>query len=164
MTKRFTTMKDCTCQFHSCWGLPCRHMLALYQFLQLPDVPEGVVADRWKKKSAADVLAARRNLLQQLPGSLQVSAQTATRTWSDRDRYSYIVSESKAVCEHASKSDAAVEILIKHLDLAKEEIARKIIAGQPSTRNVPIQNPPTQVAKGRPQSRRFESAGKNTGR
>ena len=161
MTVRFTTESDCTCQFQSCWGLPCRHMLALYLQMGKDKVPEGVVAERWKKKSAQDVVAARRKLLQQLPGSLQVRAQTTTvRPWTDRDRYSYIVSESKAVCEHASKSDVGVEILIKHLDRAKQEIAQEITAGQPSSSAVLINNPPHKPKRGRPEGRRIESSGK----
>ena len=161
MTVRFTTESDCTCQFQSCWGLPCRHMLALYLQMGKDKVPEGVVAERWKKKSAQDVVAARRKLLQQLPGSLQVRAQTTTdRPWTDRDRYSYIVSESKAVCEHASKSDVGVEILIKHLHRAKQEIAQEITAGQPSSSAVLINNPPHKPKRGRPEGRRIESSGK----
>ena len=162
-TKRITSTTSCTCQFNTCWGLPCRHMLALYHYLCLPRVPHGVVAIRWKKKSSEDTSSARMTLLRQLPKDTHQDG-TPTSVMSDRDRFAFLICESRAVCEHAAKSDIASDILLKYLDKARVEIATVISTKRPISQAIVVNNPPHNVPSGRPQSTRIESSGKSYGK
>ena len=86
------------------------------------------------------------------------------RKMTDRERFAYLVSESKAVCENACKSDYGQEILINKLDEARKEISQHALAlasaSVPSrlAGSVRIQNPAA-PKPGRPQQRRIPNAG-----
>ena len=48
---RQTTQTNCTCLFHSCWGLRCRHMFRVYLENRITRVPEEVITPFWLVKS-----------------------------------------------------------------------------------------------------------------
>ncbi len=50
-----TTFKNCSCQFPSCWRLPCRHMLRLLLHVGSTNVTQQVVADL-RSVVSADIL------------------------------------------------------------------------------------------------------------
>ena len=46
-TEHFTCKLWCSCQFPAHWGLPCRHMLAVWHREGHSTIPDGVVHARW---------------------------------------------------------------------------------------------------------------------
>jgi MULE transposase domain len=46
-----TTLKECSCQFPTCWGVPCRYMLRLFSVMQIQDICS-LVDTQWKNVSA----------------------------------------------------------------------------------------------------------------
>lgn len=167
---RHMTINACTCQFQSCWGLPCRHMLRLYFQLQMVEIPEGVVKPRWFTTHDAEYVAqAKRDLLRTLPmeaGSYANKERKMTRS----ERYNYLLSESKAICEVAAISEAAMEVMVKGLDKAKLEISKLELPNDfdeddmhsldPSLFPFDVRNPGLPVPYGRAQTKRKENSGK----
>ena len=166
---RHVTAYACTCQFQNCWGLPCRHMLRLYFQLQMAHIPEGVVRQRWFTYDAEYVEQAKRNLLRALPmegGSFASMERKMTRS----ERYNYVLSECKSACEVAAMSDEALEVLVNHLDRAKQEISKlelhnnlvedEMHSLDPRLFPTNVLNPGLPVPIGRAQTKRNENTGK----
>ena len=161
---RHVTTHACTCQFPSCWGLPCRHMLRLYLQLQLPEMPEGVVKQRWCTHSIEYIAQEKRKLLRTMPIDNVFSQSQAKMTRFDR--YRYLLHESKSICEIAALSEASMDVLVKHLDMAKLEISKLQLDDSYETSMDPslfpsdVLNPGLPQAIGRPATKRKENHGK----
>ena len=63
---RVTTLDGCSCQYLTCYGMPCRHMLYLYVLQQL-ELRVELFDARWKQRSDAAKLAAEQALLLRRP-------------------------------------------------------------------------------------------------
>ena len=92
---RRTTLQSCSCQFLTCYGLPCRHMLQVYT-LEQAELPLDLFDGRWKQRSSAEVLAAEQALLQRRPAR----GASGPRSLPDRsERYGLIVAAARGVAE-----------------------------------------------------------------
>lgn len=165
---RHTTLYGCTCQFPSCWGLPCRHMLRLYLHLQHTEVPQGVVRDRWMTRDAAYIAEQKRKLLRTTPLlTLTGRENTQPQQMSRSERFTYLMFECKSLGEVASATEDAMDILVKHLDLARAKIAELQLPDEldnhgfsPDLFPNGVLNPGLPTTKGRPQTKRIESSGR----
>ena len=168
---RHTTLHGCTCQFPTCWGLPCRHMLRLLLHLQVAEVPHGVVRSRWMIHDASYVTHKKRELLRTAPMSILPRGSSSNmRKMTRAERYAFLTSECKSLSEVASAAEEAGDILVKHLDLARAEIAQlqlPVDEGMNTHSFNPrlfpngVLNPGLPTPHGRPQSKRIESSGKS---
>ena len=167
------TMTTCSCQFQTCWGLPCRHMLRLYTQAGITSMPTDVIARRWVKISAEEEVARTRELLKTvpLPRNSASSKSTASRPMNQQERYSFCNIESKAVIELASNSREGMDVFVRYLDACKEELRRLGIdhpqanttTGHPpgptnAQASTTVLNPPTTHKRGKPQSKRKKSS------
>ena len=116
---KIVTITSCTCQFQTCWGLPCRHMLRLHFQLQSPQFPNGVVKQRWLTLNSQKIVELKRQLMRSLPPEGGV---VPNREMTRDERFGYLNSECKGIAEIAALTTEAMNILVKHLDQAKEEI------------------------------------------
>ena len=168
---RHVTSHACTCQFHTCWGLPCRHMLRLYLQLNVTEIPQGLVKSRWLKHDEKYVEERKRILLRTVP--MQNNPCNKPRKMTRFDRYNYLLSESKSLVEIASTSEETMEVLVKHLDMAKSQISKLPFVEDleqeahsldptlfPTTI---VLNPGLPIAHGRPQTKRKDNFGKYMG-
>ena len=164
---RHASIYACTCQFQSCWGIPCRHMLRIYLQLQLPTIPDGVVKQCWWTHDAEYIQQQKRKLLRTIP--MQVNIDNTRRDMTRAERYNYLLSESKSLAEVASISEQAMEIFVKHIDMAKEDINKldlpQNLEGEahsfdPSLFPSNILNPGLPLSLGRPETKRKENHGK----
>lgn len=58
--KLSVTANSCHCKFWNTMSLPCRHILAIRQKLQLPLYDSRIVLDRWKVKYMEEVLNSKK--------------------------------------------------------------------------------------------------------
>jgi len=108
---RLTTLRSCSCQFPTCYGLPCRHMLQLYT-LQQAALPLDLFDARWKRMSDAAVLAAEQALLQRRPAR----AAALPLALPDRqERHGLILAAARAVAEAGSGSQASYQFCVDSL-------------------------------------------------
>jgi hypothetical protein len=157
-TARLTSLLTCTCQFASCWGLPCRHMLRLYQHFQVPELLGNVVNSRWFKYTEQDISEKRRMLLRTLPK--ERTGVAPSRALNKQEIFSFLTAESKAVIEVASNSQEGMELFIEMLDTIKTKLhdMHPIVPG--NIVNAPHVRNPTSSTRGvgRPQTKRLKSA------
>lgn len=166
---RHTLLDRCTCQFSSCWGLPCRHMLRLYLHLQISEVPQGVVKARWITHDATYIAEQKRNLMRMAPMRILSSACDNNRQYTRSDRYTYLLSEFKSLGEVASLTEETMNMFVKHLDDFRAEIAAVQLPVATNAHsfnpelfpNGLVLNPGVPLVPGRPQSTRIRSSGEN---
>ena len=137
---RRASLLSCTCQFHSCWGLPCRHMLWLYQHFQVPLFIQGVISPRWGKHDIDDPVEKRRMLLRTLPR--EHIGQLPSRPLNRREIFCFLSSESKAVIEVASQSEEGMQVFLDCLDNAKQRLV-EMHASATHNHAPTVQNPVT---------------------
>lgn len=152
---------QCTCQFPTCWGLPCRHMLAVTHALQHKTLPRDVVAAHWRTITDKEAEDKMRTLLRTAPGEV---AAAAPRPMTQQERYAYCSAESKAVVELAASSPEAMELFVKCLDDCKDKLrALQPVLPEASTAGPSVHNPPTTHTSGKPQSKRRKAAHETLG-
>ena len=97
--QRTTTMLSCSCQFHSCFGLPCRHMLHLYLTLQV-DIPMRIVNSKWTSFTAAEV-EMRTSALRYTPRPSRQISPTANNGggMSREDRRAIVHAEARVLMD-----------------------------------------------------------------
>lgn len=163
---RLVTPFSCTCQFHSCWGLPCRHMLRVYLQMQSSSIPECVVKPRWMTHDAKYISEKKRELLRTLPASAGMQSTNVKQKMTRAERFAYLLHECKAMAETAAVTEEAMDVLVRHLDLARDEISKLQLPSdlEPHSFNPTlfpslVFNPGLPTAKGRPQTKRIESSG-----
>jgi len=54
---RMTTQHTCTCQYLSCYGIPCRHILRLLDWLGITQLPLTLFSLKWHRNSTDDNIA-----------------------------------------------------------------------------------------------------------
>jgi hypothetical protein len=118
--KRSTSLNSCSCQYATCWGLPCKHMLRLYSVLQLQDITSTIDTQR------RIVLFDTRSVL--LEALLQAPKFTAKRSlcvqeMSPRDRCCLLCSDFRGLAEIASTT----EHYTKRMRMAMEELRNTIL-------------------------------------
>jgi hypothetical protein len=102
---RTTTLQTCSCQFISCYGLPCRHILQLHT-LQQREVSLDLFDSRWKQRSPAAVLAAVQALLQRRPArSIPGPSVLPDRS----ERYTLILAAARGVAEVGAATSAGYQ-------------------------------------------------------
>ena len=182
MPPRICTMTTCSCQYYIHWGLPCRHMLRLYDTTEAPTIPSEVIADVWRVTSAEDKVNAL------LERRLNIAAEKAERTARaytnastldgvvpSQERYGVIMSECRPLAEMArARPEAFIEVrrvvqaTIKQLrGLASEVVAQASLEPtvDPTKQNSqvvaateasvpPIMNPKHKRSLGKPQQKR----------
>ena len=102
------SIKECSCQFHSSWGLPCRHMLAVIFLLATTDSFDSnnlvsSIGDKWKLLDTS-TLGERHRLLRATPVPSRIHSSSAP-CLSPTDRISIMLSEFRVVADMASSSD-----------------------------------------------------------
>ena len=117
-TTRRTTITSCTCLYHSCYGLPCRHMLRVYLNEQLNYVPEGVVASIWylktneeKEDQLSRLLTTKTTLVHPTTNESPVLTQN--------ERYTLLCAEFRSLARIGFLSH-------KHTQIIREEIINLI--------------------------------------
>ena len=95
----------CTCQFLSHWGLPCRHMVAVWHHESRLEIPDGVVHRRWLLEDEDEVqrrLYAHRAraLPRRAPRAAADAAMTAV------ERAAELAAMGKLIAEAASSTPA----------------------------------------------------------
>ena len=159
---RHASIAACTCQFPTCWGLPCRHMLRLYLHLQVTLMPPCAIRPRWYTHDAESICQQKRKLLRTVTAPSEPGNDTSRRQMTRAQRFSYLLSECKAVAESAAITEEAMELLVKHLDLANAEIAKLELpvntdaahSFDPTLFPTGIKNPGLPQAIGRPECKR----------
>lgn len=167
---RHTTLGGCSCQFPTCWGLPCRHMLRLCLHLQVLQVPRHVINPRWITHDAAHIAQQKRILLRTTTLQMPTGGSRDNQQMTRAERYNYLLSEFKSLSEVASTTEEAMNIVMNHMDLARAKIAELQLPstdGQGATHSfntdlfpTNVMNPGLPSAIGRPQRKRIESSGK----
>ena len=165
----FATMQHCSCQFPTCWGLPCRHMLALYHTMKLTKAPASIVADRWYAVSRDEAFARTKSLL--MTAYHGSNNRGSKQSMSQQERYAYLMAESKAVIELASLSNVGLELfqdtLTRCKDMLREvNVPSNLFPIHEEDNNavnvdrapLAILNPPSTHRHGKPQSKRKHSA------
>ena len=85
---------SCSCQFTSCYGLPCRHILRTCEVMQL-SVPVELCSLRWRYRDPAQVREQVEALRRRNPAPRSAPAQTLSRD----DRFGLLMSASRVVAE-----------------------------------------------------------------
>ena len=85
---------SCSCQFTSCYGLPCRHILRTCEVMQL-SVPVELCSPRWRYRDPAQVREQVEALRRRNPAPRSAPAQTLSRD----ERFGLLMSASRAVAE-----------------------------------------------------------------
>jgi hypothetical protein len=163
-THHLVTPKTCSCQFPSCWGLPCRHMLALYFNQSWDAVVEGVISTRWLTISQDEAINKFRALLNNLIGEDHGASSSFTRsqTMTQHERYAYCLAESKVVIDIAALTTSGMEAYLDCLDACKRRLrdltTTQQLQGQYGEGAPPLLNPPTSHSRPcRLQSKRRKS-------
>ena len=117
---RSTDLNSCSCQFNTCWGLPCRHMLRLYLHLKTRDAfLEGVINFFWRKLDDSTLAVKTRELLLHPCPSTLDCCTSSDKGLSPQDRYNLLSMESKSLLELGSRSDKALNVVLSCFDQAK---------------------------------------------
>ena len=120
-SNRWTTCKSCSCQYATCFGLPCRHMIRVYVHLQLRSMPPNVIQRKWRAMSASEVeMAASALRAKPRPSRRHRASEQAAQpsSLSVEDRRALVLRETQALVEAASKSDEVCYFLknaVRHL-------------------------------------------------
>ena len=103
---RSTTLTTCSCQYMTCWGLPCRHILCVHTHLQLHRLEIALFNERWRVLEPAR----HQQLLQQLLSTplLERTPATTPASMTSTDRYSLLCAEFRVLAELGSTSDGAM--------------------------------------------------------
>lgn len=161
-TTHVVTWTSCSCQFPTCWGMPCRHMLRLYMQAGVTTIPAGVIRQRWVNISPEEAQSRTKRMLQGMALPIdQSSATPRTRPMNQQERFSYCNAESKAVAELASLTKEGMDIFIQCLDLCKDRLRnvpipdiREEHASTAQTSIAQVLPPPTTHRTGKPQHKR----------
>lgn len=117
-----TTRRDgCSCQFMSCYGLPCRHVLRLLDVEQQP-VPEALFHIRWRLLDAARLRSLTEALLRCRPPRAAGAAGVVALTRDDR--YALAMGACRAVAELAATSDASYNRFRSELSLLADVLRK----------------------------------------
>ena len=109
MPERTTTTRTCSCQFPSCFGLPCRHMLRVYFQLNMNAVDMNTISSKWHVKNRAQVEMATSALRMLPKPSAQAYGRTSSghhTTLSPEDRQTSFMHEVHALRDLSRKGDA----------------------------------------------------------
>jgi hypothetical protein len=107
-TARTASLAECSCQFPSSVGLPCRHQLAVAAHLQMHDAGRLVSVAHWRPVDEGDRAALVRALLS-APLPALAAQPVARATMTKTDRFALLMSEWRGVAAAASESPAATE-------------------------------------------------------
>jgi hypothetical protein len=119
--KHQASINECSCQFHTSWRLPCRHMLAIIFQLVVSNSLESnhlisLIGDKWVLHGV-DEAEKRHHLLRAFrPPGRALSSKTPQLASSDR--IAILLSDFRVVADLASASDelmASVQIGISNL-------------------------------------------------
>ena len=120
-SNRWTTCKSCSCQYVTCFGLPCRHMIRIYAHLQLRTIPPNVIQRKWRAMSASEIeMAASALRAKPRPSRRHRASEQAAQpsSLSVEDRRALVLRETFTLVEAASKSDEVCYFLknaVRHL-------------------------------------------------
>jgi hypothetical protein len=102
---RVTTLLACSCQFTTCWGLPCRHILALLWFLKQQGdhtILLALIASQWRvdteSRAAATTLA-----LVSGAAAAAAAQHTASPRLTSTDRLTGLMNLFRPIAELASR-------------------------------------------------------------
>lgn len=107
-TPRVTTTSSCSCQFPDHHGVPCRHMIRVYQGDQenhLETFAEGMIADQWRDMTDEELESCMAAFAAALP------AVHRPQDVAPSDRYSLLTSEFRGVAELASKNKEGFDMV-----------------------------------------------------
>mmetsp|Transcript_23848 Transcript_23848/g.66155 ORF Transcript_23848/g.66155 Transcript_23848/m.66155 type:complete len:263 (-) Transcript_23848:69-857(-) len=164
--RRITAARSCSCQFNTCWGLPCRHMLRVCLELKIRvEFPEGVVKPFWNNLDRSTLAAKRRELLlHPVPVS---NSSTTTRELEPTKRFKLLAMESKKLIDLGSSSKEVMEVVLRMFDSAVAEVEALVGKHESNLSKalrghaIVVRNPVTSLRNaGRPNKKRKESAGK----
>lgn len=98
----------CSCQFPNCYGLPCRHILRVWDVRQMQGKPGGDIYDtRWLQRSDAAAMEALLRLLERPPpGRNNVAPAEPTRA----ERYALLMGQARAVADLGATTAATYDI------------------------------------------------------
>lgn len=102
----------CSCQYHECHGLPCRHILRVITHLQ-KDLPTSGIDQRWIVRSEEQQNAAVLALMARRPPARDGAAVPVQPTRSDR--YGLIMGAAKGLAETGSLSASTYEVVMAGL-------------------------------------------------
>ena len=114
MPERTTTIRTCSCQFPSCFGLPCRHMLRLYFQQNVNEVHMETINSKWHRKTTAQVEMAASALRMLPKPSARAYGRSASghhASLSPEDRSTAFMHEVHALRDLSRKGDAICAFL-----------------------------------------------------
>ena len=149
--QHLASIVSCTCQFNTCWKLPCRHMLRLYHQFQLTTSPDGIISPRWIKHAPDEV--ERRQLLRTLPAEVK---EKPSRPMNQREMFAFLSAECQPLIEIARQNEQ-MAIFLKAMDSVKADLNKPAISQeQASSSALIILNPVSQINRpGAPIKHRF---------
>ena len=100
---RTTTFTHCSCQYTTCYGIPCRHIFRLYEVKQV-DVPAELCSPRWRYQEPARVRSLVEEHLRRNPKRTAMAA-----TLSGTDRFALTMQAARAVADLAATDSVMYE-------------------------------------------------------
>ena len=111
---RLTTLRSCSCQFLTAWGIPCRHMIYLCFHLQQVSFPLERIGMKWRFVSPAFKQQAVDNLLRFVPPVQASSSAAAPAPLTKQERHSLAMAALRPLAELASLSEAFLTCVRMH--------------------------------------------------
>lgn len=110
-----TTLKSCSCQFPTHFGIPCRHMFRLYLHTQTPRLPVDVIHPIWHKprKEAVATGAVANEVACESEEVPRGKRKTATHR---KDYYNLTMSRCKCLAELSKTSDSMYQAVVSGID------------------------------------------------
>ena len=104
VTVHYTCALWCTCLFLAHWGLPCRHMVAVWHREARGTIPDGVVHRRWLLEDEDEAL--RRLYEHRARGLPPRATRAADATMTAGERAAELAAMGKLIAEAASSTPA----------------------------------------------------------
>jgi hypothetical protein len=123
------SLTSCSCQFYSSWGLPCRHMLALMNFLHKQTFLSEHITPAWCRQSSDVEEQLIKDLFSKLDHK-RTRATTATSTIQER-RAEWL-SVVRPLTDLVTESDASLKIGKDNVRELVQELKNLILSNSKS--------------------------------
>ena len=131
--QRITSLESCSCQFHSHWGLFCRHQLHVAVVTQVDSLPKGVISRTWELLDE-DASHARLMELLALRRPTDAAAGGSWPSMTKDERYAAAMAAAKPLAELASTSDVHLSSVVASLSELTMNARRNATGGAAATR------------------------------